>query len=51
MDLGLGRSPGLGRVGGLDPVVVSRYIYDLVFRGVMVLVLEPGVPIRSLALG
>ena len=29
MDLGLGRSPGLGRMGGLDPVVVSRYIYDL----------------------
>ena len=48
MDLGLGRSLGLERVGGLGPVVVSRYIYDLVFRGAMVL--EPGVPIRSLAL-
>ena len=49
MDLGLGRSLGLERVGGLGPVVVSRYIYDLVLLGVMVLV--SGMPIRSLVLG
>ena len=48
MDLGLGRSPGLGRVGGLGPVVVGHYIYGLVSLGVMVLV--PGEPIRSLVL-
>ena len=49
MDLGLGRSPELGRVGGLGLVFVVHYIYDLILLGVMVQV--PGVPIITLLLG